>query len=59
MDTTPYISEYVCIYKYMHAIRMNGKRGCEFEGEEGGICGRVWREEREGRNVLNYINKNN
>lgn len=31
------------------------KGGCEFEGE----CGRVWREEREGRNYLIIISKIN
>lgn len=28
------------------------KREQEFEGECGGVNGRVWREEREGRNVI-------
>lgn len=33
---------------YVHAIKMNEKRNPEFEGEQGGIYGRVWRKEREG-----------
>jgi len=31
---------------------LKNKRGHEIEGELGGLYGRVWREEREGRNVI-------
>lgn len=43
---------YACTYIYMHAIKINEKRGYKFEGEWGGLYKRVWREERERRNVI-------
>jgi hypothetical protein len=33
------------------------KRSCEFEREEGEICGRIWRKERKGGKLSNYILK--
>ena len=36
----------------MHGTIIIGKRGHEFEREQGGYGGRVWRKEREGRNVV-------
>lgn len=52
---TWYICTYRCIYvhtdAYMHAIRIV-ERGREFEGEQRGVYGRVWRKKREGRNVV-------
>lgn len=37
---------YICIYSF--ACNNNEKRGNKFEREKGGLCGKVWREEREG-----------
>ena len=39
----------ICVYTQNPLVI---KRGHEFEREKGGIYGRVWREEREGRNVI-------
>lgn len=42
-------------HTHIHAITSSGKkRGHEFEGEWGGVCGRDWREERQqnGRNLV-------
>jgi hypothetical protein len=36
----------------MHAITINKRRGHEFYGEQGGVFGRVYRGEREGRNAI-------
>lgn len=34
------------------SITISEKRSQEFEGEQGGLYGKVWRGEKEGRNVL-------
>lgn len=36
---------------------INEKRGCGFEREKGGWCGRVWREESEWRKKAMIISK--
>lgn len=44
------------IHKYMYAITISKERGQVFEGELGNLDGKVWREDRKGRNVtLNKI----
>lgn len=52
---------YEYTYKHLHKITISEKRGYELEGEQGGIYGKSWREEREGRNAIisqnKYINK--
>lgn len=49
MDSTDYIWEYTCMYKYFTHIRKSDKEGShEFEGELGGIYGRVWRKKGKG-----------
>lgn len=35
-----------------NSIAISGNRGHGFEGEWGGVYGRVWREKRGGRNVI-------
>jgi hypothetical protein len=51
---------YVCVYVYTytctHGIAFSEKRDHEFE-DFGGVCGRLWRKEKEGRNVV-IISKN-
>lgn len=37
---------------------MQWKRGHEFEIQQGGIYGGIWKEEREGENIVNYNHKN-
>lgn len=39
-------------YAYMYTTTMNEKRVHDFEKEQGRFYGRVWRREREGRNVF-------
>lgn len=39
-------------YSYMHTMIIMNKRDQEFEGDQGGVFKRVWKEEREGRNVI-------
>lgn len=39
----------------MHAVTMNEKRDHEFEGKWREICGRLWKEERVGRNVVTEL----
>ena len=43
--------------KYLHAITIKEKedRGHEFEREQRGIHGRIWREDKEWRKWCNYI----
>jgi hypothetical protein len=41
----------VYIYAYVHILTIK-RRGHEFEGKWEGVSGRVWRGEREGRNVV-------
>lgn len=36
----------------MHVITVSLKRGPESKGEQGGAYGRVWKEEREQRNIV-------
>ena len=44
----------------MYAIAFDLKRGNEFEKDQGGVNGNVWREEREGKTLqLKYSLKNN
>jgi hypothetical protein len=38
----------VCI----HVFIIKGKRGYEFEKEQGGACGKIWIEKSEGRFVI-------
>lgn len=44
---------YVQAYAYM--LANDSKRGCGTEGEQRRVCARTWVEEREGRNVINFI----
>lgn len=34
----------------MYVTTINAQKGSQFEGEQKGECGKVWREKREGRN---------
>lgn len=52
IQTEQVIFRTVFVYPYMHTMTIHGKRGCELEGECGGEYGRVWREQREGRNAV-------
>lgn len=36
----------------MHAVIISEKRSHEVEGKQGGVYGRIWREEIEGENVV-------
>lgn len=38
---------YAYTYAYMYVTTVNEKRRCEFEKEQGGPCGRLWREDKE------------
>jgi hypothetical protein len=40
-------------YYILRAITISEKRGHEFGGEYGGVHGRDYRKEREGRNIVN------
>ena len=42
------------IYKYTFAIAVSKSRSHEFEGGWAEVYGRIWRGEREGRNVIKY-----
>lgn len=49
--------EYICDYMYAQihiyiCTKLIFQKDHEFEGEQGGVCGRVWREEREVESVL-------
>lgn len=46
-----YIKEYMCIYIYALPT-INEKRSHELEREHSWVYGRVWREEREGEDVV-------
>lgn len=37
---------------HRHAISVREKKAPGLEGEQGGVCGRIWSEEREGRNSV-------
>lgn len=39
MDSTCYVQDYMCTYKYMHARTVNEKRDAAFEGDQGRIYG--------------------
>lgn len=39
MDSTCYVYDYMCIYKYIHARTINEKRGAALEGDQGRIYG--------------------
>lgn len=43
---------------YVYKTANYEKRGQEFEEEQGGIDGKVWREKREGRHVVILISNN-
>lgn len=49
----------VYIYAYVDAITIDVKRSYEFEGKWGREQGRVWREERDERNVIIKFNLKN
>lgn len=53
MNTTGYICVYTCIFQY--ANNNNEKRHHAFEREYGGLYGRNWREESEGRNDVSLL----
>lgn len=38
---------YVYTYAHVHVTTINEQRGYEFEREEKGVCGRVWREKKD------------
>lgn len=50
--TNAYIHIYTQINTNIHAIKINEKGGHEFQRDQGEVCGRVCREEREGTNVV-------
>lgn len=54
LNQTIFKNTYIYMYVCMHAISINKKRGHEIEGEwgVGRVYGRVWREEKKGRNVI-------
>lgn len=37
------------LYVYMNRTKLNGKKTSEFEHEERGLCGSMWREEKKGQ----------
>jgi hypothetical protein len=40
------------MYIYIYAYINDGNKCHEFEGERGKVCGKAWRDGREGRNVI-------
>jgi hypothetical protein len=46
MDSTSYIRECICIYKYIYSYNNNEIRDCEFEGKQEEIHGRIVRSKR-------------
>jgi hypothetical protein len=42
----------------MHVTIINGKRGCEFEREQRGVYGRIWRKERNEVTIASKFKKN-
>lgn len=48
-------SRIVYVQAYAYMLANDSKRGHETEGEQGRVCARTWVEERQGRNVVNFI----
>ncbi len=46
---------YIHTYTYMHMTTINEKRGHEFEGTQGEIYRRIWREAWEGGNYVTTL----
>lgn len=48
---------YVYTYTFAYVTTINERRRHEFEKEQGWLYRRVWREKREGRNIINTSKK--
>lgn len=58
-QTAQVVFTYLGIYRYtyMYVATSNDRRGHEFEREQGGLYGRLWRKEKEGGNHIIYFQK--
>ena len=45
MDSEQIIFRNMYVYKYMHTLTINERRGYEYDTEQGGVYVRVWKEE--------------
>lgn len=61
MNSTGYVSNmYVYVNACIHALTINEKRVCEFEGRQGVVCVRVWKKEKErGNGEINLQSQKN